>query len=59
LLITIFQKDGLLKVLQYRGNWLASNNQWLVPIGGGHGKTFQIGTKSKLFYSAAAQVFIM
>ena len=39
-------------------NWLASNgNQWLVPIGGGPGKTFQIGTKSKLFYSAAAQAF--
>lgn len=39
-------------------NWLASNgNQWLVPVGGGTGKTFQIGTKSKLFYSAAAQAF--
>lgn len=39
-------------------NWLASNeNKWLVPIGGGPGKTFQIGTKSKLFYSAGAQAF--
>lgn len=39
-------------------NWLASNgNQWLVPVGGGPGKTFQIGAKSKLFYSAAAQAF--
>ncbi|WP_163411359.1 hypothetical protein [Flavobacterium ajazii] len=39
-------------------NWLASSeNRWLVPIGGGPGKTFQIGTKSKLFYSAAAQAF--
>ncbi len=39
-------------------NWLASDgNKWLVPVGGGPGKTFQIGTKSKLFYSAAAQGF--
>ena len=39
-------------------NWLAlSGNQWLVPIGGGPGKTFKIGEKSKLFYSAAAQGF--
>ncbi|WP_294960774.1 hypothetical protein [uncultured Flavobacterium sp.] len=39
-------------------NWLApTHNRWLVPIGGGPGKTFQIGTKSKLFYSAAAQGF--
>ncbi|SFD48905.1 hypothetical protein [Flavobacterium phragmitis] len=39
-------------------NWLAdSNNRWLVPIGGGPGKTFKIGEKSKLFYSAAAQAF--
>jgi hypothetical protein len=39
-------------------NWLADqDNTWLVPIGGGLGKTFQIGKNSKLFYSGGAQVF--
>lgn len=39
-------------------NWLAAdNNRWLIPVGGGPGKTFQIGNKSKLFYSAATQAF--
>jgi len=38
-------------------NWLAPSGQrWTVPVGGGFGKTFQIG-KSKLFYSASAQGF--
>ncbi|KAF2508658.1 hypothetical protein EYY60_16160 [Flavobacterium zhairuonense] len=39
-------------------NWLASSNdRWLIPLGGGPGKTFKIGDKSKLFYSAATQAF--
>ncbi|MFB9076311.1 hypothetical protein ACFFLS_19430 [Flavobacterium procerum] len=39
-------------------NWLASSaDRWLIPIGGGPGKTFKIGEKGKLFYSAAAQAF--
>ncbi|WP_123890375.1 hypothetical protein [Flavobacterium frigidimaris] len=38
-------------------NWLAADNQkWLVPVGGGPGKTFQIG-KGKLFYCGTAQLF--
>jgi hypothetical protein len=38
-------------------NWLsAAGNVWLVPLGGGPGKTFQVG-KSKRFYSAAIQGF--
>ena len=38
-------------------NWLAdSGQQLLLPLGGGGGKTFQIGN-SKLFYCATAQVF--
>ena len=38
-------------------NWLAkSSDRWLVPIGGGIGKVFQIG-KGKTFYSASAQGF--
>jgi hypothetical protein len=32
------------------------SERWTVPLGGGPGKTFQIG-KSKLFYSASAQGF--
>jgi hypothetical protein len=37
-------------------NWLADDdNTWLVPLGPGLGKTFQIA-KSKLYYSAAVQV---
>jgi len=36
-------------------NWLAPSDQrWLVPIGGGAGKTFQIGEK---FYCATGQLF--
>jgi len=39
-------------------NWLATNpsNVWLVPLGGGPGKTFQL-RKGGLFYSAAMQGF--
>jgi hypothetical protein len=38
-------------------NWLAtSSDTWTVPVGGGPGKTFQIG-KGKYFYSAALQGF--
>ncbi len=38
-------------------NWLAEEpDVWTVPIGGGPGKTFQIG-KSKYYYSAALQGF--
>jgi hypothetical protein len=38
-------------------NWLAvSSDIWTVPVGGGPGKTFQIG-KGKSFYSAALQGF--
>ena len=38
-----------------RANWLAaSQNRWLVPLGGGIGKTFQISSR---FYSASLQGF--
>lgn len=38
-------------------NWLAEKGeQWLLPAGGGGGKTFQIG-QSGLFYCATAQLF--
>ena len=38
-------------------NWLLDNSEmWTVPVGGGPGKTFQIG-KGKSFYSAALQSF--
>lgn len=38
-------------------NWLAEEGEkWLIPIGGGAGKTFQIG-KSKQFYCGTAQLF--
>ncbi|GAO44040.1 hypothetical protein [Flavihumibacter petaseus] len=35
-------------------NWLATSDKWLVPVGGGPGKTFKIG---KLFYCGAVQWF--
>jgi len=38
-----------------RANWLAApQNRWLVPLGGGIGKTFQISSR---FYSASLQGF--
>jgi len=38
-------------------NWLtASTDRWLIPVGGGPGKTFRIGN-SKSFYSAGIQGF--
>lgn len=38
-------------------NWeIDKDNRWLVPLGGGPGKTFKIG-ESKLFYCAAVQMF--
>ena len=40
-------------------NWLADDDDddtWLVPVGGGIGITFQLGS-SKLFYCATAQMF--
>lgn len=38
-------------------NWLAPSDQrWLVPLGGGAGKTFQMG-KNKQFFCATGQLF--
>ncbi len=45
----------LLSNATLESNWLAeSGQQWYVPVGGGPGKTFQMG---KLFYCATAQLF--
>lgn len=35
-------------------DWQASSDRWLLPVGGGVGRTFKLG---KLFYSATAQGF--
>lgn len=35
-------------------NWLSDSDKWLVPLGGGPGKTFKLG---KLYYCGAAQLF--
>lgn len=41
-----------------QANWLADAGQkWLLPLGGGSGKTFQIGKGSKLFYCADVELF--
>jgi hypothetical protein len=48
----------LLSNTTLESNWLADEGQqWFVPLGGGGGKTFQIGKKSKLFYCADVQLF--
>lgn len=40
-----------------QADWLAPSDQkWTVPIGGGAGKTFQLG-ESKMFYCGTAQLF--